>query len=187
MSTIYMGFYTTPADPWTSPDTGTSICFDMLFEFQAAWSAGGAPVDAHLNHFLSGVDLGCGVAFLDAVCDDDEGFSVMSRMDGLTPFPVVAGPLNWDFVWICHELGHNFGSPHTHQYCPPIDECAPQSVWGDCQDEVVCTNQAGLMSYCHACPGGMANFTTWFHPVAANTMRLASEASCLQPAMVSIR
>jgi hypothetical protein len=174
----YLGFHTGGTDPWTTQEQGGN-CIDLLYEFQAAWSNGGAPVSADLHHIFSGVDLGCGVAFLDSICDSLEGFSVMSRMDGLTPFPVAVNPLNWDFIWMCHELGHNFGSIHTHAYCPPLDECPPQSLWGPCQDEVLCTTQGTMMSYCHACPGQMANFTTWFHPVVADVMRTAAEASCL--------
>lgn len=180
MATVYLGFHTTPADPWRAQDSGGD-CFDALFEFQAAWSNGGAPVEADLHHLLSGASLGCGVGFIDALCDPDRGFSLTSHMDGLTPFPVDVSPLNWDFVWMCHEIGHNFGTLHTHQYCPPLDECSPAGYWGPCQDEMACTPTGTMMSYCHACPGGMTNFTTWFHPVVADTMRAASEHSCFVP------
>jgi len=179
LTASYLGFYTTPADPWLAQDAGGN-CFDVLYEFQDAWRDGAAPVPSDLHHLLSGVDLGCGVAFLDALCDPAESFSLTSRMDGLTPFPVAASTLNWDFVWMCHELGHNFGTGHTHEYCPPLDECSPSGYFGPCQDEMACTNQGTMMSYCHACPGGMSNFTTWFHPVVQQTMRSASEASCLR-------
>ena len=177
----YVGLHTTPADPWTTQEAAGVNCIDLLLEFQAAWSDGGAPVEADLHHFLSGVDLGCGVAFRDALCDPAFGFSLTSRMNGLTPFAASPSPLNWDFVWMCHELGHNFGSVHTHQYCPPLDECAPEVLWGDCQDEQACTDRGTLMSYCHSCPGAMANYTTWYHPVAAQVMRAAAEASCFEP------
>jgi len=173
----YLGFHTSADDPWRTHDGGGN-CIDALYEFQAAWGGGAAPVPSDLHHMLSGADLGCGAGFIDALCDPQRGFSITSRIDGRTPFPVAPGPLNWDFVWMCHELGHNFGSVHTHQYCPPLDECSPPGYWGDCQDEMACITNGTMMSYCHACPGGMANFTTWFHPVVAGVMRAASQASC---------
>lgn len=182
----YIGFHTTPNDPWLTQDQPGAICFDTLYEFQAAWGFGGAPVAADFHMIMSGVDLSCGVAFLEGLCSPDESFSLMSRMDGLTSFPVSASPLNWDFVWTCHELGHNIGSVHSHEYCPPLDECSPAGYFGPCQDEMACTNQGTLMSYCHVCPGGMANFTTWYHPVAADVMRAAVEASCFRTVVVPL-
>jgi hypothetical protein len=35
------------------------------------------------------------------------------------------------------------------------------------------------MSYCHGCPGGMANITTYFHPQSVADMRGWVEATCL--------
>ena len=181
----YLGFHTTPADPWTSQDQPGAICFDLLFEFQAAWQGGQAPVEADLHHFFSGVDLQCGVAFLSALCDPDEGFSVMSRMDGLTPFPVMPSPLNWDFVWMCHELGHNFGSVHTHEYCPPIDNCPAPPWQGPCQTQTGCPDAGTFMSYCHVCPDGLGTFNTWFHPRVARVLRRTVERSCFEPVPVT--
>ncbi|MEQ8767259.1 MAG: M12 family metallo-peptidase [Planctomycetota bacterium] len=175
----YVGFYTTPNDPWSSQDQG-GTCYDVIAEFQAKWGNGGAPVDADLYHLFTGADTGCAIA-ASRLCDTGGAFSLTGRMDGLADFPPQPGPLNWDFVWLCHETGHNYGSPHTHQYCPPIDECAPSGYWGTCQDEQACITQATFMSYCHACPGGLSNYTTWFHPIVADVMRAQAEIGCLTP------
>lgn len=163
----YLGLWSGP-DPWTSPDVGASSV-DMLFEFTFAWNAGDAPERADAYHFVSGADLGGGVAFLNTVCNQDYGFAVSGNLAGLTPFPVEPGPLNWDFVVVAHELGHNFGTPHTHDYCPPLDQCSP--FFGPCQTEQVCVTEGTLMGYCHLCPGGMENVTTYFHPVVQQTIR----------------
>lgn len=160
----YVQFYTTSSDPWSTPGSGGSI--DMLNEFVAAWGGAPLPGDAQLGHFLSGASLGGGVAYLGVLCDSahDFSFGVSGNIDGLVPFPVAQGPLNWDFVVFTHEVGHNFSSPHTHDYCPPIDECAPSGYWGGCQDEQACISDGSIMGYCHLCSGGLANVTTFFHP-----------------------
>ena len=162
----YVAFYTTASDPWTTPDLpGSSV--DMLTEFQAAW-AGAVPAGANLGHFLSGADLGGGVAWLDVLSDTSHTFTfgVSGNVDGTTPFPIAVGPLNWDFMVCAHETGHNFGSPHTHDFVPPIDECA----FG------ICITDGTIMSYCHLCPGGMNNITTYFHPLCVDLMKAGANA-----------
>ena len=122
-----------------------------------------------------------GCANIDTLCDQNRSFGVTLKASGEVEFPVVPSPLNYDFVIVAHELGHNFGSRHTHETCPPIDECAPPGSWGPCQDEQAHLDQATLMSYCGVCPGGFENFTTWFHEDLAAVMRAAADASCLEP------
>jgi hypothetical protein len=170
LSYPYLQVYTTPADPWSTPETPGADCIDLLYEFQAAWQ-NDLPAGADLGHFLSGVYLSCGAGFRPGLCNPPNNFSVMTAVNGTTPFPIVQGPSNWDFIWICHELGHNFDAIHSHDYCPPLDRCAPGGFFGPCQTQQVCTNQGTLMSYCNACPGGMANFTTYFHPQSAADMQ----------------
>jgi hypothetical protein len=171
-----VAFYTTANDPWTSQDSGGN-CQDVLFELQGAW-AGNVPANADLGHLLSGANLGCGVAWLDVLCSSTNNFSVAGNMNANTPFPIAVGPNNWDFMVVAHEIGHNFDALHTHDYCPPLDECAPSGYFGACQSQQVCTNQGTIMSYCHLCSGGTSNITTFFHPTSAADMTAAA-ASCL--------
>lgn len=175
----YLGLYTQNNDPWTQQDNGGS-CVDVLQEFRAKWKGGNGPVPANLYTMLSGADLGCGVAWLDVLCNSEYGFSVEGNLGGGMSFPPQQGHGTWDFVVLAHELGHNFGSPHTHDFCPtPLDECAPKDYFGSCQNQQVCINNGTNMSYCHLCPGGMSNITLHFHPTVAALMRQRVDNSCL--------
>ena len=174
----YFNIPTQGNDPWTSQDNGGSSG-DVLNEFQTAW-AGNIPLGCTTAHMVSGAGLGGGVAYLDVLCGGNYNFAVSGNINGNVNFPVVQAPSNWDFMVCAHEQGHNFGSPHTHSYCPPLDECAPSGYFGGCQTQQVCTNQGTIMSYCHLCSGGTNNITTYFHTDTALTMRTRA-AACLQP------
>lgn len=172
----YVGFYTTAADPWTTPDApGSSGA--MLDEFVAAWQ-GNVPNGGRLGHFMSGASLGGGVAYLDVLCNNSFNFGVSGNINGTISFPIAQGPNNWDFMVCAHEVGHNFDALHTHDYCPPLDQCPPSQYFGQCQTQQVCTNQGTIMSYCHLCSGGTANITTFFHTTSAADMTAAAQA-CL--------
>jgi hypothetical protein len=183
----YLQFYTSSSDPWGTQDSGGSSV-DLLYEFQAAW-AGNVPNDCVLGHFLSGAGLGGGVAWLDVLCNNTYNFGVSGNINGNLNFPVVQAPNQWDaMVWI-HEIGHNFDAVHTHDYCPPLDECAPSGYFGSCQTSQICTSSGTIMSYCHLCSGGTSNVTTYFHPTSASYMQAAA-ASCLpgsDPASVDVQ
>jgi hypothetical protein len=175
----YLQYWTDPNDPWTTPEDPTNNnCIDLLYEVQAAWQ-NNVPGGALLGHVISGAPLGCGVAWRPGLCNDPYNFSVSTHMDGLAQFPVQQQPDNWDFMVIAHELGHNLDAPHTHDFCPPIDECAPSGYFGQCQTQQVCTSQGTLMSYCHLCTGSYANITTYFHPQNVVMMRTWVESNCL--------
>jgi hypothetical protein len=165
----YVQLYTTPADPWSTPD-GPGASDEMLFEFAVTW-AGAVPEGAVLGHFVSGANLGGGIAFLGVLCDTSHTatFAVSGNMHGETPFPIEVGPLNWDFVVFAHETGHNFSSPHTHDYSPPIDLCA----FGQC------ITDGTIMGYCHLCPGGLANVTTYFQEPTVTGVMMTHASSCL--------
>jgi hypothetical protein len=175
----YVQFYTTPNDPWVAQDNGGD-CIDVLFEFQAAWG-GNVPAGGKIAHFLSGIDLDCGVGFFPGLCSEPWNFSVSGHINGSTSFPVQVSPSNWDFLVFNHEVGHNFNARHTHEYCPPIDECATAPNFGPCQTQQVCTSQGTLMSACHLCPGGLLNVTTYFHPLSAADMRAWVESTACLP------
>ncbi len=168
LSYPYVQFYTTAADPWSTPDIpGSSSA--MLSEFETAWN-GNIPTGANIGHMVSGANLGGGIAYLGVLCDTSASFSfgVSGNLFGGVPFPIAVGPSNWDFMVFAHETGHNFNSPHTHDYSPQIDDCANGT----------CITNGTIMSYCHQCPGGTSNITTFFHPNVVNVMQ-AHASNCL--------
>jgi hypothetical protein len=101
---------------------------------------------------------------------------VSANLAGFFPTPLVDNNgQNWDIMVVAHELGHNFGAPHTHNYNPPLDGCGLSP--SDC---TVANQDAGtIMSYCHLCAGGVQNIKLQFHPANIATMEqhLAS-SSC---------
>lgn len=169
----YLGFYTTSNDPWTGQSGGS---IGMLNQFRSSW-ANNIPNGAHLAHFMSGAGLGGGVAYLGVLCSQALGFAVSGNLSGNTPLPVVAPhPANWDFMVVAHETGHNFGTTHTHSYCPPLDECYADPM--ACSDGGGC-GSGTIMSYCHLCSGGMNNIQPRFHPSTAMRMMNSVQVSCL--------
>lgn len=171
---MYVNFlrvWTTPNDPYDAADTQ-----EQLPEFENFLASNlGNNVSRDVNHLFSGRDLGGGRAFLDVLCD---AYGVSGNLNGTFPRPAQdLQPDNWDVVVVPHEIGHNFGSPHTHCYEPPIDTCAGTG-W-DCPHPRVC-QQSELMSYCHLCPGGTANIRLSFdHPAVLAQMR--EDVSCIRP------
>jgi hypothetical protein len=169
------------SDPWAAT-SGTDSALD---EFVDYWNSNMQGVARTTAHFFSGKTLGGGIAYLGVLCSNydapgssfDYGLSASLDGDfawngnpGANPAAVV-----WDIVVVLHEIGHNFNSPHTHDYCniggstQPIDRC-----WTGCAGGAVglpsCSSPppsfnggAGtIMSYCHLQPGGMGNISLTF-------------------------
>ena len=160
---VFLRVWAENNDPWNGGG---------LSEFVNFWNANMTHVQRDVAHFLSGRPGG-GVAYLPGVCQEGFDYGYSSGMNGFFPYPLEHNnSQNWDIIVVCHELGHNFGSPHTHDYVPPIDECG----LGQCEN----AENGTLMSYCHLCPGGLANFRLEFHPIVVETMLnyLANDAPC---------
>lgn len=114
-------------------------------------------IPRHINHLLKMgyVEMGAaGIAFMGG----------KSSSTGFVNYTEVA------LKTLAHELGHNFGSPHT-QNCEwpngPIDFCA--EIEGDCSDFGTKETRIGtIMSYCN-------NTISTFHPFCVNIMRSVAE------------
>mgnify|MGYP005847621075 CR=1 FL=1 len=145
----YLRVFTQDEDPYGGSD--------RLGELLSHWRATKGSVQRDLVHLFSGNYAG-GVAYVSVMCSKDWGYAV-SGLAGWFPYPLQdhhSG--NWDLMVVAHELGHNFGTLHTHDgYDPPIDNCGN----GDCSQAWGGT----IMSYCHTCPGGMTNIVLRFGPL----------------------
>lgn len=167
--TPYIRVWTTSADPWDQPSTGA-----QLDQFRAHWATKMWSVSRNLAHFLSGRGLGGGVAWVGVVCNSQYGYALSANLAGSFPYPLQDNRgVNWDPYVIAHELGHNFGTLHTHDYTPPIDTCG----LGQCAGYL---GNGTIMSYCHLCFNGVANIKLKFGDRVNERILtyLADEAPC---------
>jgi hypothetical protein len=170
----YVRLWDTP-DPWTATSpTGA------LDELRAYWND---PANQMVTiagprtvvHFVSGKSVQGGVAYVDVLCSAGFGYGV-SQVYG--SFDLSQPSQIWDVEVFAHEVGHNFGSPHTHCYSPPVDECYNQER--GCYAGPVVASRGTIMSYCHLLPGGLANIDLLFGGVvSARIGQSVAAASCL--------
>ena len=129
--------------------------------------------DGRLAHVFSTRSVGGGIAWVDVLCAQNNGFSgpfaVSGSMNTNTiPFPIYS----WNVNVVAHELGHNIGSRHTHACVwngnnTQIDDCG--SEWGDvepCYDanNPILPASGTIMSYCHLIGSVGINFSNGFGP-----------------------
>lgn len=164
----------TTTDPYASPTTINGV----LGAFRTALNSSPPPgVSAHLMHLLSARDLGGGIAYLDVLCNASYKYGLSANLNpAYTEFP----NYSWEVNVVAHELGHNFGSPHTHSCAwpgGPIDNCyAPE---GSCAAGPAPTSGGTIMSYCQQIPAGI-NFANGFGSLPGNLIRSRfGAAGCL--------
>lgn len=144
------------SDPWAATSTMAG-----LNEFMDAWRASHGDVGRTVAHFLSGKRTGGGVAYVGVLCSSYYGYGFTGSINGR--FSVSDPWLFWDVMGVSHELGHNFGSGHTHCYSPPVDQCYNAQSGCYAGTTSVPSNGGGtIMSYCHLRSGGYSNINLWF-------------------------
>lgn len=144
----YLRVWTTQ-DPYTSEDGPT-----LLNQFQQEWVANQGSVDRSIAHLVSrrnNLNV-AGIAYLNVLCNTSFGYGLSATLNGtINQLPAYS----YDVVVIAHEIGHNFGSPHTHN-CGwvggPIDTCV--DVEGGCYSGPTHPVAGTIMSYCDIVPGG---------------------------------
>jgi hypothetical protein len=159
--TTFLRPSTTP-DPYSELPSGTGTTLAELNEFSTYWDTNNDGIPRALALMLSGKladgNSFAGKAWINGVCSTSVGYSFSHIFHN----PAVSAAQNSKFVG--HELGHNFGSVHTHCYSPPIDNCSNVEAASGCfSGTPSCpatstingvTNVHGtVMSYCHLLAG----------------------------------
>jgi hypothetical protein len=160
----------TTADPYAQSGTGNADTA-KLSEFRNYWVANYASVSRAAAMMLSGKQANAysasGIGYVNTLCSANGGYT-FSQV-----FKYAGSTASSDALLVAHEVGHNFGSAHTHCYLTPtpIDTCysgesgcysgttscpAPQTING------VANVRGTLMSYCHLLGG--CSSSTVFHP-----------------------
>jgi len=156
------------ADPYTQqPSTGGAANSAELQEFSSYWAANEGAATRTVATMLSGKspssNIASGIAWVGSLCSTSSGYNFCQ----VFTIDYLAG----DALIVGHEIGHNFGSVHTHCYSPPIDDCwniepgcysgptscpAPSTVNG------VPNVYGTIMGYCHLLAGCSTEMV--FHP-----------------------
>lgn len=153
---------TSAVDPWTATTPN-----GMLDEVKLYWSS--APeVDFERAAvlFLSGKTTDAGIAYVDAICHKTPGVANYDPYDiaiasGLTGIVNnVAAADTWDVIVVAHELGHTFGSHHTHctaktgggGYYDMCENGEPSTGTHTCYAGTEVSTYGSIMSYCHQHP-----------------------------------
>ncbi len=169
-------------DPWTV--TGSPASSAHLSEFGSYWSSNQGSVNRTFAMLLSGKSSSAfsasGIAWVDGYCETQStggGYSVTQT------FGSTVGVIN-DVRVIAHELGHNFGSPHTHCYLPPVDECYNAEFGCYTGPESCPPGGLGtMMSYCHFANHANCGFNLIeFHPTVISridTLITAHSPGCI--------
>lgn len=178
---------TTANDPWTAVTSSAA-----LQEVGNYWNTYEAGRQRATVLFLSGKNLGGGVAWLGTVCNNSYSpgssydYAIAGSLDG--SFSTTPGSNTWDLVVVAHELGHNFNSKHSHCYTrsndQPYDRCYASE--NGCYAGNVVATTGTIMSYCHINAGGMSNINplsfTDGDPVMVNVMRSFAESKAVTQA-----
>jgi hypothetical protein len=141
-----------------------------LSAFQSYWNAnmGSVPRDA-AQMFSGRGDLPGGVAYLPGLCDSS-AYSFCGNAVGTFADARTSNVFNYDPQVTAHELGHNCGTPHTHD--DGLDSCA---------DITTVPRRGTIMSYCNqTVSGAMGCMDMSFHKVSRQHIQeLLATASCI--------
>jgi hypothetical protein len=210
------------SDPWTvwpaplpkQPDYRTTC---GLNEFGHYWNVNRTGVSRTIAHFLSGKSYGGGIAWLNALCAGPSfnytdtahcpgiptdvswfgGYGFTANISG--QFDINNPGVVWDIYSVSHEIGHNFGSPHSHCYGNiggnpnPIDQCWDLETGSGCYTGSTTSlpGPAGagsgtIMSYCHLVRNSFSDITLTFGTNFAYGTQPGREAALMNSYVSSV-
>lgn len=132
-----------------------------------------------------------GIAFLGTLCQPFNGSSGPHSFAYIYNSFSQLPAYSWSVEVMAHELGHNFGSPHTHAcFWGPnrnqvIDNCQPPENNG-CSAGPPPTGGGTIMSYCHLTGYGI-NFSKGFGTEPGEVIRIAAQnRSCVDASFTPV-
>jgi len=171
---------------WTTQDPYASISPISSLAILNNFTTRRQNITQKLGHLL-GTNFGFlgGIAWIDVVCNP---FYYNNRFGYSNIYNTFNSDINvysWSAYCMAHELGHNFGSKHTHWCGWPkagggtgrIDSCyAGEAIGGVGCGTVVKPTKGTIMSYCHVTSTGV-DLMKGFGPLPGDKIRTGS--SCL--------
>jgi len=157
---------------YTQPESSALTCMFAALSGQPSGST------------VAGLSYG-GIPGLGSLCNGERGYSIFGITGG-EQYP------NYNYTWdvsvAAHEIGHNFGSPHTHHcyYLPNvIDTCVTKDqplggISDACFNGTPKPQPGTIMSYCHL-TNSTGTVELHFHPREIPNMRYAAQYnSCIK-------
>lgn len=128
----------------------TGVLLDLFGSTTTEW-------DGDLGHFVN-YAAGGGLAWVDVFCHPNQ--ALKKAVSGIAPTFAEVPVYSWSVEVISHEMGHNFGSPHTHACFwngddTAIDGCGPEAGFPEGCDAFIPPLGGTVMSYCHLLPVGI--------------------------------
>lgn len=184
----------TTTDPYVQlPGSGAVVTNGELNEFANYWNGGCGGACTGVSRasavMLSGkspvTNEASGLASVDTLCNTSSAYAFNQV------FLFTQDTSTLDVMIVGHEIGHNFGSPHTHCYSPPIDMCfntEPGCYSGPTSCPAATTIgglpsiTGTLMSYCQLLGG--CSSSPVFHPRTVSLLAPKIQArigSCIFP------
>jgi len=178
---------------WDTPDP--YIADENTSEVLGRFGENRASFNGNLAHFISTRPLGGGIAWVDILCGNLP-YAVSANMESdALPMPTY----NWNTYVFAHEMGHNFGSSHTHRCVwnnnnTQIDDCGNHIVvnngfddnqngivddiseakgaacYSDYPNGIIPAEGGTIMSYCHLNGVGI-DFNLGFGPQPGDLIR----------------
>jgi hypothetical protein len=164
---------------WTSPSPYTgSTSGQQLAQFQNVRTS----FNGDIAHLVDLENQGGVAAGFNGFCNTNP--AQRQSYSGIFPFYSDVPTYSWTVYVFTHEIGHLFGSRHTHACVwngngTPIDGCGPAAGFTEGCSGPIPGDGGTIMSYCHLNSVGV-NFSQGFGSQPGNVIRNAfNNASCL--------